>query len=151
MASIPGYDQEVPLLIVSWHFSVKPSNIIMLESSIAITVDKSENSNSADDNIHCFDLVSRKDYNHGPSSHDSSPKNKLSNGKLTRTFSAPLEERDEWVRKINETIDLYEKSRRKSIRHHDERLLPPTSPLRRSPSGRTRNIDLSLSGLSIAC
>mmetsp|Transcript_4602 Transcript_4602/g.6751 ORF Transcript_4602/g.6751 Transcript_4602/m.6751 type:complete len:457 (+) Transcript_4602:56-1426(+) len=153
LANIPGKCQHVPLLLVSWHVSVNPSNIIILESSVAISVDYDDVSGSdatTADNVHCFDIVSRRDSIDDttvcrPVGTAPAPKKLLSNGKLTRTFSVPsVEERDDWVLKINQAIGNYDKSRRMAIRQKEERLLPPTSPVRRTPKG-------GLNGLSIAC
>lgn len=142
MATIPDWEQEVPLLLVSWSCTTNPTNVIILDSSIAISVDQNttSNANEYNNNSCCFDIVSRKEHNNGQQS-------KLSNGKLTKTFSATLEQRDGWVSKINESIRMYEKS--KINRQKEEGLLPPTSPIRTKSGRRLR--DNGLSGLSIAC
>lgn len=141
MADITGDEQEVPLLLVSWHGSMNPSDIIILKVCIAITVDKKFPSSGEDDNIHCFDIVSTKICDHANTNQQ------LSNGKLTKTFSAGLEQRDEWVSKINQSVRIYQKSNALSMKHNDERSLPPTSPAREKSGRRLRN--LNLNGLSI--
>ena len=147
MANIPDFEQEIPLLLVSWSVTTNPSNIIILESSIAISVDQNDASTGENNyNSHCFDIVSRKDYD---KNNDNIIENKLSNGKLTKTFSARLEQRDEWVSKINESVRMYEKSKILSNRQKEEKLLPPTSPIRNKSGRRLR--DTGLNGLSIAC
>lgn len=216
MAGIPEYEYDMPLLLVSWQFSVKPSNIILLESNVAIKVDqtKTKDDDNNDCTSYCFDIISTKESRSGNknskihennfyntnnhtttttknnnknnsnkktnqssscsssscSSSNLSTTSTLYNGKITKTFStSKKEDRDEWVQKINETIEFYEKSKcyaEKTLRRMSssscsvdgDRLLlalPPTSPLRRSSSrngGRRGNEErLDLSGLSISC
>merc|ERR1711976_503714 len=133
-----------------------------------------------DSNNYCFDIVSTKSSSSSSLSSSSSSSittitnnnssnninsegiqvlqhgESLANGKLTRTFSAPLEQRNEWVRKINDVIEAYERSKkRSSIRRRrsnsEERMmLPPTSPMRRSRNGANSDY-LDLNGLNIAC
>mmetsp|Transcript_14746 Transcript_14746/g.17167 ORF Transcript_14746/g.17167 Transcript_14746/m.17167 type:complete len:498 (-) Transcript_14746:2092-3585(-) len=165
MADIPDYVQEVPLFIVSWHSTLNPSNVIILDSSMAIPIDQINNESSSlitsitsrnvnnssattsnHDNTHCFDIVSTRSD---------------SNGTLTRTFSASLTERNHWLNKINETVHEYQKktkssSSRQKINQDEKKCLPPTSPGRTSSStsGNSREYNgkvFDLSGLNIAC
>lgn len=146
MANIPDNDHEVPLLLVSWHVSVNPSNVIMLESSIAIATNNNDEISSGDVNFsHCFDIVSTNNNNgcNNGQHYQSTNSNrlKLSNGKLARTFSTELINRNEWVSKINQTIRDYDRLKKMTMRHD----LPPVSPTKRS----TQFLDLN--GLNIAC
>ncbi len=145
MANIPDSDHEVPLLLVSWHVSVNPSNVIMLESSIAIATDNNDELSGSDFNFnHCFDIVSTNSNvcTNGQSCQSTnSNSRRLSNGKLARTFSTELVNRNEWVSKINQTIRDYDRLKKMSMRHD----LPPVSPTKRS----TQFLDLN--GLNIAC
>ena len=64
MATIPDWEQEVPLLLVSWSCTTNPTNVIILDSSIAISVDQNTTSNADECNNDscCFDIVSRKEH-----------------------------------------------------------------------------------------
>ncbi len=82
MASIAGYDYDIPLFLVSWKFAVKPSNIIVLDSSVAIKIDNvssSSNNNVNHDNSncrYCFDIVSTKECSDTTVNNNNSPNKK---------------------------------------------------------------------------
>ena len=137
MATVANNSYEEPLLLVSWHYSVNPSNVMLLESSIAIAVDVSDDSNTGSSQRHCFDIVFENGDNDEQAINNAAHK-----GNSPRTFSATLKERDHWVSTINQLVRDHEKSRTLSIRQFH---LPPTSPTR---SSRGSNFT-DLNGLNI--
>lgn len=114
---------------------MSPSDIIFLESSVAISVDQGNNSTDKNDHIHCFDIISTMETKHRLSNPISQSNKNLYKGKLAKTFSGELENRNKWVSTINATVQNYERSKVDRSRQYNERLLPPTSPIRR----RTNN------------
>jgi len=101
LASINGYEIDVPVMLVSWHSSMPYSNVIILDSAVAIAVDwESKKENQPD--LHCFDIGCVKN----GVNNDGEIRNKF-----TRSFCAPLEERDQWTREITQTLLDYEKNK----------------------------------------
>lgn len=128
VAQVPNYQVDVPILLVSWHSTINPSMIIVLDSRQAIPV-----------NGDTFDIVessaSGKKLNRRPSTVKHRP---------PRTFSSAEEDRDLWVKNINDSIWDYEKRSFKALN------LPPTPPRNPRALRRRRRIDeVELEGLKV--
>lgn len=132
LASIPGYEMDVPVLLVSWHSSMPlPSNIIVLDMKLAITKD------SDDISRFCFDVVSEQMSNTTTTTSSST--------NMARTFALrSLDERQEWISKINTATRDFQKARK--VHRMKNEPLPPTSPTQKK-TWRAPNTDLE--GLSL--
>lgn len=107
LARVPNYQVDVPILLVSWHYSMPmPSTIIVLDEKLAIS---KINENQMK---FCFDVVAKE-----------KPMTKM----MARTFSvSSSEHRDKWIQGINNAIQQFDNAR-KAYRMK-ENPLPPTSP-----------------------
>jgi len=136
IAQVPGYDVDVPVILVSWHNTINPSTIIILDSRIAVPVDRKESDDNDWNEVFCFDVVqsgTTKLSTLSPTSNKSSP----------RIFCCSTsEERDTWVKQINEAIFEYEKRAIKALN------LPPTPP-RSKRSRRRRTNQVELRGINL--
>uniref|UniRef100_A0A7S4S2F4 PH domain-containing protein n=2 Tax=Ditylum brightwellii TaxID=49249 RepID=A0A7S4S2F4_9STRA len=130
LANVPGYEADVPLLLIYWHSQVPtPTTVIILDSTIIMAVDRNEGEvreeQPESSNTHCFDVVNTR---------ASSGKQKKDT--MVRTFAAPLKERNEWVVAMRDALKRY--GRRKVMAGQSGRTrtsgLPPTSPPRRRTS-----------------
>eukprot|EP00550_Attheya_septentrionalis_P011535 CAMPEP_0198301214 /NCGR_PEP_ID=MMETSP1449-20131203/50774_1 /TAXON_ID=420275 /ORGANISM="Attheya septentrionalis, Strain CCMP2084" /LENGTH=277 /DNA_ID=CAMNT_0044003231 /DNA_START=85 /DNA_END=919 /DNA_ORIENTATION=+ len=104
LAKIAGYEVDVPLLLIYWFSSTpKPSTVIILNSTVVLPVDRYKNTNENSEppeikwNTFCFDVIHAR---------EGSVEN------VTRTFSAPQEERDQWVSAISRALFDFEKRRK---------------------------------------
>ncbi len=138
---MPGHNGiEVPLFLSSWHYSAPaPSSIIVLDTKLAVSVEIDDDMNTHGNNINSNANNGTKNYSHR---FDIVAKTKSS----SRTFSASsLEERNTWVKIINEAVDKYDRAQRAS--RMSQCPLPPTIP---RPVKICRNIS-DLNGLDLVC
>lgn len=124
---VPGFQVDVPVLLVSWHYSMPlPSTIIVLDEKLAIS------KHHEDKTKFCFDVVAKE-----------KPVTKM----MARTFSVSTsEERDEWIQGINKATQLFHKARKAYLMK--ETPLPPTSP--KSNAQSNISIEGDLEGLSLS-
>lgn len=119
LAKVSGFDVDVPLLLIYWYTSSpKPSTIIMLDSTVIMPVDRfkekdKDGQNKAQWNTYCFDVVHVK---------KGSPDAIKKQEKVTRTFTVPRKERNEWVFAISQALMDYEK---RSMKARSERARSP--------------------------
>jgi hypothetical protein len=141
LAKVPFYEVEVPLLLVSWHFTMPtPSTIIILDKKIAIGIDALDTSTPEIINecIFNFDIVAGGD------------KSVLPSSSSTRSFSASTKEsRDKWVDKINSAISDFERSRKNDRRARSSLCLPPIIPRTASTKKCDAFDDSELDGLDL--
>lgn len=132
LASIPGYDVDVPILLVSWHYSMPlPSTIIVLDMKLAIA------KHSDDTSRFCFDVVA-EDRSFSTSTTTTSIN-------MARTFAlSSLEECHGWISKINSATKEFQKSRK--MHRMKSEPLPPISPTQKK-SRQSPNVNLD--GLSL--
>uniref|UniRef100_A0A7S3V6Y2 PH domain-containing protein n=1 Tax=Chaetoceros debilis TaxID=122233 RepID=A0A7S3V6Y2_9STRA len=141
LAKVPGYNGvEVPLFLSSWHYSAPaPSSIIVLDTKLAVSVEIDDEMNAYGNNNNKHVNSGMKKYTHR---FDIVAKTKSS----SRTFSASsLEERNTWVKIINEAVDKYDRAQR--VSRMSQCPLPPTIP---RPIKISRNIS-DLNGLDLVC
>lgn len=109
LATVPNYLMPVPLLLVSWHFSLpKPSTVILLHNKMAIAVNADTVTQSIEEEEenfpYRFDIVQ---------CHSTENKNQS----MARIFAMKnIHERDEWVYELNEAICQFEKKNKTVMR-----------------------------------
>lgn len=126
LARVPNFQVDVPILLVSWHYSMPmPSTIIVLDEKLAIST-KHEDSTKF-----CFDVVAKE---------------KSLTKLMARTFSvSSSEQRDEWIQVINDAIQQFHNARKAYRMREDP--LPPTSPKSNTQTNIIHEGDLD--GLSL--
>jgi len=92
MASMQGYDIDVPLLMIYWYAASAASTVIVLDSTVVFPVDKEDKTRW---DAHRFDVRNAKVVSrHKP---------------VNRTFAVPKKARDAWVYAISQALLMYEK------------------------------------------
>uniref|UniRef100_A0A7S4JDK0 PH domain-containing protein n=1 Tax=Odontella aurita TaxID=265563 RepID=A0A7S4JDK0_9STRA len=143
-ASVPGYDVDVPLLLVYWYSSSEsPSNVIVLDETVVMPVDRYKSEKKVVEwNTYSFEVapVSKKSGGGGGQSPGGSSNEKDDQeNRRTRTFSVPEKERNEWVFNINKTMMEYEKRLTKFRNDRAAKEAIQQQQLRRSPSSATNS------------
>ena len=123
VGSILGHQDEIPMLLVSWHPSMPASTLFILHSRLAIAIDRKEDDSEDSEELFCFDIVA-------PYAKTRSRENRDDIQNLSRSFSGTPKDRNKWVHKINETVKDCERKLSKARRQKSS--LPPTVPSRSS-------------------
>ena len=114
-ATVPGYEVDVPLLIISWFpHSETPSNVLILDPSrtVVMPVDRYPTEEKVVQwNTFTFEIVHSRDDN-----------------TTTRVFSVPEQERSEWVCAIQQSLREYEQRLQRKSKASPDLLRPPLSP-----------------------
>ena len=120
-ATVPGYEVDVPLLIISWFpHSDTPSNVLILDPSrtVVMPVDRYPTEEKVVQwNTFTFEIV------HGRSGGGDGD-----DATTTRVFSVPEQERSEWVCAIQQSLREYEQRFQRKSRSSPDLLRPPLSP-----------------------
>jgi len=122
LSEIVGFDVTVPVLLIYWLPSMPlPSSSIVLDQVVVMPIDQKVSSWDA----YCFDIVPEK--NEHQMSDEGMP--------VTRSFTAPLLQRNQWVFSLNHTLNEYEKRKAKfrSNKAYQEGLRTRMSQLPPSP------------------
>ena len=121
-ATVPGYDVDVPLLVIAWFpHSDTPSNVLILDPSrtVVMPVDRYPTEEKVVQwNTFTFEIV------HSSSSTGGSGDDTTT----TRVFSVPEQERSEWVCAIQQSLREYEQRLQRKSRSSPDLLRPPLSP-----------------------
>jgi len=116
-ATVPGYDVDIPLLVISWFpHSDTPSNVLVLDPSrtVVMPVDRYPTEDKVVQwNTFTFEIVHSGDGGASPT---------------TRVFSVPEQERSEWVCAIQQCLREYGQRLQRKNRDSPDLLLPPLSP-----------------------
>lgn len=132
-AAVPGYDVDVPLLLVYWYSSSEsPSNVIVLDRTVVMPVDRYKTDKKLLEwNTFTFEVVhTAKKQGGGSNSAGGGDKAEDQENKVTRTFSVPEKERNEWVFNINTALLDYEK---RLTKHRNDLAVKGAIQQRRSP------------------
>ena len=120
-ATVPGYEVDVPLLIISWFpHSDTPSNVLILDPSrtVVMPVDRYPTEEKVVQwNTFTFEIV-----------HSRSGGGDGDDATTTRVFSVPEQERSEWVCAIQQSLREYEQRFQRKSRSSPDLLRPPLSP-----------------------
>ena len=99
-ASVPGYEVDVPVLLIYWFSSSEtPSNVLVLDpaKTVVMPIDRYPNEDKIVQwNTFTFEIVHSNGGGVG------------SEGDVTRIFSVPEKERSDWVLAINKSLRDYE-------------------------------------------
>ena len=117
LASVPEYEVDVPLLLIYWwSSSEKPSNVIILSNTVVMPVDRYKTDDKVVEwNTFAFEVVHTSEEN---------------DDKVTRVFSVPEKERNEWVYEISQCLLGYEKRLKKYRSIKSREALRAVSPPR---------------------
>ena len=119
-ATVPGYEVDVPLLIISWFpHSETPSNVLILDPSrtVVMPVDRYPTEEKVVQwNTFTFEIVHSRTSSSG------------GDMTTTRVFSVPEQERSEWVCAIQQSLREYEQRLQRKSKAKPDLLRPPLSP-----------------------
>lgn len=121
MANLQGYEVDVPLLMIFWYAeSSSPSNVIILDSTVAFPIDIDDKDRW---DAYRFDIRNAKTVS--------------TNTTVNRTFCAPKKARDAWIYAISNALLVYSKANDKArkaalVKNEARRIVPqmvrPKSP-----------------------
>ena len=118
LATVPNVQTPVPLLLVSWHFSLpKPSTIILLKNKIAIAVNATTTCAGIGIGMHSSTAVEEEEKL--PYRFDIVQCHTTENKTQSRTWTFALKDlndRDAWVYELNEAICQFEKKNKVVMR-----------------------------------
>lgn len=98
MARVEGYEVDVPLLMIYWYAETcTPSNVIILDSTIAFPIDLDDK-----DRWDAFQFDIRN------------AKTVATNTSGNRTFCAPKKARDAWIYAVSQALLVFEKENAKA-------------------------------------
>lgn len=107
LADVQGYDVQVPLLLMYWYpTSPMPSTVLSLDSTVVFPIDRKEDDSDEkveEWNKHCFNILHARARQEDAAFNDQEP--------ITRTFTAPPKERDQWMHAISKALLHFEKSK----------------------------------------
>jgi len=122
MAKLEGFDVDVPLLMIYWFSgSSDPSNVIILDSTVAFPVDLEDKEQW---DAYRFDIRNARTV--------------ATNTEVNRTFCAPKKARDAWIYAISQALLVYEKANDKARKaalfaSSEARRVSPQQPMQYRP------------------
>ena len=132
LTSVPGYEIDVPVLHIYWNEKVStPSTSINLDPTVIVASNKPVDvgvQGEAKDTYSSFDIIHIRSSN-APLS--------IQNKIFTRSFAAPVEDRNTWMMAINSAVAAFEKAKQEHERKkkwtqggtHNRIMATPKSPM----------------------